>query len=305
MFFKNNLYFTWFLGSNLGWFPIGSVNIPYILRNINGQQFKLVSVRMVEITFQLYLDIFPSELYSLPNVKGYFITEAEAQLLSEVTQKLSDKIFSVLVFQPDRDLLVRLEDVQEFSNFTELCYKLLTNEPIPDNRKRFGFVKLNHEIDMAYCILNGEMYFPLFLFDSHIERLYDRALTIDNWDWVYLKIGLTFCKIENNSLLYHCCLVVKLEDLKTCFPPETFHVQYLELVVTSSTYRNNNSRVGRSASWVKAPLPLHRTRPSRGIFAESTEVIYYNSEWTYGQASCILLVCIIYFCLFGLRLLSK
>lgn len=233
--------------------------MPYIIRIINGEPLKFVSVRIAENQLlSLYLNYLHPDIYTCTSVKSHFITEVEAKLLNDINQKHSELTYGKEPFVAYKDYIVRLEDVQEFYTFIEVCYKKLLCQVTPGRRDSCGFIRINSESVVPYCIKDEQKYVPLFYFEGETENLRHRAVKLENWSLAYLKFCCKVQGIRNELFASDSCIVTSLEDIKSYFPPETNFEEYwpAKVVDTQLLTNQKTSQINPPAAWVRAPPAL-------------------------------------------------
>lgn len=199
------------------------------MRIINRKREKFVSVRIAEIQLlNKYLNYLPPDIYLCVTVRSQCITEAEARFLNDLNQNHADEMYGKISFRSDSDYVVRLEDLQNYYAFIEVCYNLLLrNNNMPCRQGKCGFVRINSEFVVPYCCIDDEQkYLPLFYFEGDIENLRSQSVRLESWDMAYLK----FCFMVQDTYdeLFTCdsCIVVSLENIRNYFPPGTNFEEY-------------------------------------------------------------------------------
>ncbi|XP_050526068.1 uncharacterized protein LOC126896918 isoform X2 [Daktulosphaira vitifoliae] len=256
-----------------GWKTIGSCNVPYIIRVIDNEQLKFVSVRIAESQLlSKYLNYLHADIYTCTSVKSHFITECEAKLLNDINQRHCDQSYGKDPFYAGKDYIVRLEDVEEFYAFIEVCYKKLLCNITPGRREKCGFIRINNESVVPYCIKNDQKYVPLFYFEGETDNLRLRAEKLENWNLAYLKFCCKVQGIRNELFASDSCIVTSLEDIKNYFPPDTNFEEYWPAKVVDTQLLNNQkaTNVNPPAAWVRAPPPaLNKVTPPDNILAHT------------------------------------
>ena len=94
-----------------GWSTVDDVSLPYLLRD--DKQY--VAVRMVELKLlSRYPSVYPEELRQRPALISHYVTVHEAALLNEINTHHCNSEYGLHPFKPNDDLIVRLEDFEEF-----------------------------------------------------------------------------------------------------------------------------------------------------------------------------------------------
>lgn len=238
--------------------------MPFIIRTINGEKLKFVSVRIAENQLlSMYLNYLHADIYTCTSVKSHHITEIEAKLLNEINIKHNDQMFGKEPFVAGKDYIVRLEDVQEFYTFIEVCYKKLLCQVAPGSKDLCGFIRINSESVVPYCIKDEQKYVPLFYFEGETENLRHRAVKLENWSLAYLKFCCKVQGIRNELFASDSCIVTSLEDIKSYFPPETNFEEYWPAkVVDTQLLTNQKTQMNPPAAWVRAPPALLNNVPA-------------------------------------------
>lgn len=265
---KNVIFYV--LLCNIGkfsWKSIAGYQVPYIIRLINGEHLKFISVRMAETQLlSNYLHYLHADIYTCTSVRSHFITESEAKLLNDINNKHTDSIYGKEVFQAGKDYIVRLEDVHEFYTFIEVCYKKLLCNITPGRREKCGFIRINSESVVPYCIKDNQKYVPLFYFEGETENLKHRAVKLENWNLAYLKFCCKVQGIRNELFASDSCIVTSLDDIKNYFPPETNFEEYwpAKVVDTQLLTNQKSTHVNPPGAWIRAPpevVPVDNTNP--------------------------------------------
>ncbi|XP_008185792.1 uncharacterized protein LOC100167868 isoform X2 [Acyrthosiphon pisum] len=277
------------------WKLIAGYNVPYIIRVINGEHLKFVSVRMAETQLlSNYLHYLHADIYTCTSVRSHFITEAEAKLLNDINQKHTECIYGKEMFFQGKDYIVRLEDVHEFYTFIEVCYKKLLCNITPGRREKCGFIRINSESVVPYCIKDNQKYVPLFYFEGETENLKHRAVKLENWNLAYLKFCCKVQGIRNELFASDSCTVTSLDDIKNYFPPETNFEEYwpAKVVDTQLLTNQKSTHVNPPGAWIRAPpevvpaensIPLTLTAPAS--LPQSMPVLMntYQNGWPANQ----------------------
>ncbi|CAI6347618.1 unnamed protein product [Macrosiphum euphorbiae] len=277
------------------WKFIAGHHIPYIIRVVNTEQLKFVSVRMAETQLlSNYLHYLHADIYTCTSVRSHFITESEAKLLNDINQKHADCIYGKEVFFAGKDYIVRLEDVHEFYMFIEVCYKKLLCNVTPGRREKCGFIRINSESVVPYCIKDDQKYVPLFYFEGETENLKHRAVKLENWNLAYLKFCCKVQGIRNELFASDSCTVTSLDDIKNYFPPETNFEEYwpAKVVDTQLLTNQKSTHVNPPGAWIRAPpevVPAENTIPHNltapGPLPASVPILMntYQNGWPANQ----------------------
>ncbi|KAL1139322.1 hypothetical protein AAG570_006308 [Ranatra chinensis] len=242
-----------------GWIMLGEEHIPYIIRG----EDKYCAVRMVELKLLAkYLNYLNADIYSCTCIRSYYITEAEARLLTEINIKHCECRFGREQFSV-KDLVVRLQDASEFYNFLDLCYTKLLN-PLSNTKERCGFIRINCDSVVPYTIKDGKQYVPLFYFEGETDNLKQKADKLESWDLAYLKFCCKVQGIRSELFASETCSVISLADIKSYFPHGTVFDEYWPPKVMDSqlliTPKNSGAR-----TWLKVPPGAATTPTSSAI----------------------------------------
>lgn len=229
-----------------GWTVLGQEPIPYILR----QGVKYSSVRMVESkVLNKYLTYLHADIYNFTTIRSYYITDAESRLLNEINIKHCDGHYGRDHFT-NKDLVVRLQDTEQFYNFLDVCYNRLhfktTGSP-----QRCGFIRINNESVVPYTMKDNIKYVPLFYFEGETATLQTRAETLEGWDLAYLKFCCKVQGIRNELFASETCSVISLDDIMSYFPSGTKFDDYWPKSVTDVQLIAKNPVA--NASWTRQP----------------------------------------------------
>ncbi|KAJ1532298.1 hypothetical protein ONE63_000907 [Megalurothrips usitatus] len=235
---------------HFGWVTLGREHIPYILRYGNE---KYCAVRMVEMKLlSKYLTYLHADIYSCTCIRSYYITDAEARLLNDINVRHCDYQFGREQFTT-KDLVVRLQDADEFYTFLDVCY----NKLLPQNNShsnKCGFIRIDGESVVPYILRNGTKYVPVFYFEGEISSLFQKSETLEGWSLAYLKFCCKVQGIRAELFEKDHCSVISLEDIKGYFPADTNFEDYWPSKVVDrqllvSTAKNSDS----SATWTISP----------------------------------------------------
>ncbi|CAH1711528.1 unnamed protein product [Aphis gossypii] len=262
------------------WKSIAGYFIPYIIRVINGEELKFVSVRMAETQLlSNYLHYLHADIYTCTSVRSHFITDSEAKILNEINIKHCDNIYGKDTFYAGKDYIVRLEDVHEFYTFIEVCYKKLLCNITPSRKEKCGFIRINSESVVPYCLKDGQKYVPLFYFEGETENLRHRAVKLENWNLAYLKFCCKVQGIRNELFASDSCTVTSLDDIKNYFPPETHFEEYwpAKVIDTQLLTNQKSTHVNPPGAWIRTPpeVPAPATAVPHSL-AASAPVIPQN-----------------------------
>jgi len=241
-----------------GWELFEGYYVPYIKRLVNGEHLKFVSVCMAE--FQLLkngLNYLHADMYTCTSVKSYFISDHEAQLLNLIN-KNAEYAYRKIPFVAGKDLVVTLEDAQEFYTFMEVCFKKLQCKITPGHNDKCGFIRINSESVVPYCTKDGKKFVPMFYFEGGIGRLRSQAVKLENWNLAYLKFCCKVQGIKTEFFDRDSCFANDLDIVKTYFPTESSFQEYWpsQLIDTHLLTNQQSNHVIPSGVWIKAPLEV-------------------------------------------------
>lgn len=231
------------------------------MRLIDGVSLKFVSVRIAEnFVLSKYLQYLHTDIYACTSVKSYIITEGEAKLLNDINLKHCDQTYGKDLFLAGKDCIVRLEDAVEFYAFLEVCYKKLLCNIEPNRKEKCGFIRINSESVVPYCIKDDKKYVPLFYFEGETENLKHRAVKLENWSLAYLKFCCKVQGIRNELFASDSCIVTSLDDIKNYFPPETNFEEYWPAKVVDTQLLNH--KTPPPGAWIRSPPSVANNVPA-------------------------------------------
>jgi hypothetical protein len=205
-----------------GWYELERQHLPYIFRH--GQE-KFTSVRMVERRLLAkFLQSLPAEVKSCTSIKSYYITDNESKLLNEINVRHADSAYGKEAFTT-KDLVVKVEEAEEFYKFLHLCHKKLVARK-SNASDRCGFLRINGESVVPYTIKNGAKFVPLFYFEGETSELSLTSNSVSGWDLAYLKFCCKVQGIRNELFNKELCKVVALDEIKSHFPQGTTFEDY-------------------------------------------------------------------------------
>ncbi|KAK3910587.1 Protein transport protein Sec31A [Frankliniella fusca] len=234
---------------HFGWVTLGKSHIPYILRY--GSE-KYCAVRMVEMKLlSKYLTYLHADIYSCTCIRSYYITEAEARLLNDINIRHCDYQFGREPFTT-KDLVVRLQDADEFYTFLDVCY----NKLLPQNNSnsnKCGFIRIDGESVVPYILRNGIKYVPVFYFEGDTCSLIQKSETLEGWDLAYLKFCCKVQGIKAELFEKDNCSVISLEDINGFFPADTNFEDYWPSKVVDRQLLVSTAKSDSSATWTISP----------------------------------------------------
>ncbi|XP_050062157.1 uncharacterized protein LOC126551863 isoform X1 [Aphis gossypii] len=244
------------------WKAIAEYYIPVIIRIINGEELKFVSVRMAETQLlSKYIQNLHEDVFNCTSVKSHFITDLEENLLNEINIIHADSIYGKDTFYASKDYIVRLEDVLELYTFLEVCYNKMQNKITAGRREKCGFINIDSEAVVPYCLADGHQYIPIFYFEGATEHLNNGAVELKEWNFAYLKFCYRVQGIKNELYTSESCTVTTLDVIKNYFTPETSFEEYwpAKVIETNLLINRKSTDVYPSGVWIKAPLEVPAT----------------------------------------------
>lgn len=231
---------------------------------INGEGIHYISVRIVESQIlSQYLSYLHPSIYSCTLIRSYFISKSEAKLLNDININHSDHIYGKEQFHDDKDFIVRIEDIQEFYAFIDVCYKKLLCKPVFNDK--CGFICINSESIVPYCTKDYQKYIPLFYFEGEIDNLIHYSVEIKNWNLAYLKFCCTVQGIRNELYASDLCIAISLDDIKVYFPPETnFEDYWPSNVIDLKLINQNPAEVNPPCVWISPKQTVMEILPAQG-----------------------------------------
>ncbi|KAE9533815.1 hypothetical protein AGLY_008894 [Aphis glycines] len=160
----------------------------------------------------------------------------KAKILNEINIKHCDTIYGKDTFYAGKHYIVGLEVVHEYYKFIEICYKKLQCNITPGRKEIYGFIRVNSESVVPFCLKDGHKYVPLFYFEGETENLRHR-------------VG-----IRNELFASDSCTTTSLDDIKKFFPLETqFEEYWPRLSNRKSTHVNSPGAWTRASPEVPTP----------------------------------------------------
>jgi len=248
-----------------------------------------------------YLHYLHSDIYTTcTSVKCHFITDSEAKLLNDINYNHTNCVYGKKLFFAGKDFIAPLEDVHEFYTFIEVCYKKLLCNITPDQNAVCGFIRINSESVVPYCIKDGKKYVPLFYFEGETENLTNRGIKLENWNLAYLKFCCKVQGIRNELFASDSCTVTCLDDIKKYFPPDTNFEEYwpAKVVDTYLLVDQKSNYVSPSGAWFRALPDLvpaentisHTLTAPAPVIPQNIPVVMnpYKNAWSPNQMVCIM-----------------
>jgi len=216
-------------------------------------------------------------------VKCHFITNSEAKLLNDINYNHTDCVYGKEMFFAGKDSIARLEDVHAFYTFMEICYKKLLCNITPDHNEICGFIRINSESVVPYCIKDSHKYVPLFYFEGETENLINQSIKLENWDLSYLKFCCKVQGIRNELFASDSCLVTRIGAIKNYFPADTNFEEYWPAKVVNTHLLTNqkSAHFSPSGAWFKAPPEVELVVNSIPITAPAPNT--YHNGWPVNQ----------------------
>ncbi|KAE9521444.1 hypothetical protein AGLY_018161 [Aphis glycines] len=278
------------------WKAIARYQIPVIIRVINGEELKFVSVRMAETQLlSKYIQNLHEDVFNCISVRSHFITESEANVLNEINIIHADSIYGKDTFYAGKDYIVRLEDVLELYTFLEVCYNKMLNKITAGRKEKCGFINIDSKAVVPYCLADGHKYIPIFYFEGATEYLKDGAVELKEWNFAYLKFCYKVQGLKNELYTSESCTVTTLDVIKSCYPPETHFEEYwpAKVIETNLLINRKSTHAYPSGVWIKAPLEVpapestipHSLTASAPVMPQSMPVVTntVQNEWPSKQ----------------------
>ncbi|XP_050064024.1 uncharacterized protein LOC114128389 isoform X2 [Aphis gossypii] len=259
------------------WKEIAGYYVPYIIRVINGEELKFISVRMAETQLLCnYLQYLHADIYTYASVKSYFITDSEAKLLNDINEKHSDSIHGKDKFYAGKDYIVRLEDFLEFYTFIKECYNKILGNITPGGIKKCGFIRINSESLVPYCLKDDRKYLPLFYFDGFIESIMHLTVKLEDLNLAYLQFLYNVQGVKTELRTNDICTVIAFDDVKNKFTQGTRFEEYwpAKLVHTQLLINQNPIRIHPPGVWIRTPpgVPAPESTISHSLTASAPVV---------------------------------
>jgi len=248
------------------WKLIGGYHIPFIIRIINGEHLKFVSVRIAETQLLgKYINYLHADnMYKCTSIKSYLISDYEAKLLNEINQKYTDCLYGTEMFVAEKDVIVTLRDVQEFYTFMDVCYKTLVCNITSGVNNNFGFIRIASETIVPYCTNDGKKYVPIFYFEGETECVMSLAVKLENWNLAYVKFC---CKVlqgfKNEVFDSISWEMLNLDHIKNFYSPETnFEECWPNMENILQIINQPSNCVNPPGAWFREPeVPAKNTIP--------------------------------------------
>ena len=229
--------------------------IPYIYRH--GSE-PYVSVKMLEKkVLKRYLEVLPVDIPSCTSIRSFYMTDTEARLLNDINIIHCDGIFGKEIFT-NQDLVVTLEDVEEFHQFLVLCHKKLVMKKSRSS-DRCGFFRMtdSEESILPYIVKNEVKLVPIFYLEGETKLLNHMITDVKGWDLPYLKFCFKVQGVKSSLYSGDNLLVVNIQDIKTQFSAGVTFEEYWPdkgRIEAVSPYRRG---VGSALEkWIQRPLNM-------------------------------------------------
>ncbi|XP_022170483.1 uncharacterized protein LOC111033855 [Myzus persicae] len=252
---------------------ISNQKVPYIIRVINGEKLKFVSIRMAEAyVLKKFLDCLNPDIYACTSVKSYFITDNEALLLDKINQYHAHFAFGKKKFLRTKDCIVRIEDVHQMRTFMEVCYTTFACNIDTSRKQKCGLININNILcSIPYCIKDNQKYIPLLYFQYLNEEEIQTAVKFENWDLAYLKLCCKVHGINDDLITSDSCMVVSLDDIKTFYSTDLNFEDFWPLNIDYTQFINVK-RKDLSGTWIRRPVTVvpAKNNISRALTASAT-----------------------------------
>lgn len=204
-----------------GWHTVESQHIPYIIVN----DFKYVSVRIINRMIFSTIAKFSPEVYQCLRVNSYPLTKPEACLFNEINFKHCDGSFGLILFVEGRDRKILMEDFLHMFNFLKFCsrimFMLMNNIYKGLNEDSCGFLQINVDIFVPFVVRDHEKFAPVFYFEGDCSQLKDKFVKASKWEMTYLKLLFKLQDLRKEFLQLSSCDIVNITDIMPYFNPQT------------------------------------------------------------------------------------
>lgn len=104
-----------------------TIYIPCLFRE--GKEYCSVRILVRQGLLRDYLNNYNHTIfnYAINNVTSYYVTEAESKLLNDINEDHCEGQFGSEKFT-EEDVIIKLEDVQEYYRFLQVCYHKLQSK---------------------------------------------------------------------------------------------------------------------------------------------------------------------------------
>ncbi|ODN01699.1 hypothetical protein Ocin01_04989 [Orchesella cincta] len=195
-------------------------SVPCVFRN----EVEYVAIRMAEISvIGDLLNVLPCELYDTAKLTSYYLTPAEAKLLTYVNSWHCDGFFGPEPFST-LDMAVSLKDLRTFYDYLYFAYSVLHSggKNLDTQFKHCGFVRVNSDSMIPYTVISSEEKgVPLFYFEGQTDILKEKAKPLTGWPLAYLKVCCKVQGVRKDLISGSTLLIVTLTDLQGYFPRRT------------------------------------------------------------------------------------
>ncbi|XP_050439541.1 uncharacterized protein LOC126845012 [Adelges cooleyi] len=198
------------------------------------QQKHMISSRIVEKVFHKYLHhpFDGDTVRECIRIDSFAMTRAEQNLLNYINQVHCDQMYDKWSFDMNRDVLLRLEDVEELFVFIKIFYDKTVFNTLRIRQQRCGFLKVNNRKFLPYCVKDNRKYIPLFCLEGNLDAVKPHSVLMTDWNLAYLKYVCQLLELPNWLFSGDSILAATLQVAKTTLPPDTVYEEYWPIVVS-------------------------------------------------------------------------
>ncbi|CAB0012966.1 unnamed protein product [Nesidiocoris tenuis] len=167
-----------------------------------------------------------------------------------------------------KDLVVLLDDANEFYQFLDFSYKKLLSPSSEVSNDRCGFVRINKDSVVPYTVKDKCRYVPLFYFEGETDTLKKSTGVLGPWDLAYLKFCCKVQGIRSELFANDDCPVISLLDIKSFFPTGTVFDEYWPTKTVDSQLlvsAKSSVRTPNTGSWIQAPPAPNPTAAANAV----------------------------------------
>lgn len=238
--------------NQFGWEKLAeNFAIPVLLRF---HSVRYAPVKIVEQEIIKKYETIPQNVFSIINIKSFYMTTAEAKLMNSINFNHCDAHYGDTFFSA-RDVMITASDVRELSRFLEVTRKIHQNYseishtfgiiifyPEPKNLSR----KISIPYVSKYMVTDNNKptkFIPAKLVDPFVTNILCKSVTSD-WDTMYLKMLALFsdCAHYLPSISKES-YIIKLDGL--CYKSNSGPVMYEEY----KPCLQNNLQLQQQANW--------------------------------------------------------
>lgn len=223
---------------------------------LDSQHEYFVSVHIVHIVLLskslLYFD--EDLIQKCTPVRSYYIMASEANLLNEINENHSDKMYKDTKFMENKDLVVSLEDVKYFCVFLEKCYNRV-HRFNPQETYPFGLIKSTNGRIVPYYIMSGIQLIPCILFEEALPILGDQIVNFENWELAYLNFCFMLMGFTNKYYVGNTCSMISINILKQYFAFEQMNFEEFRPTI-KGMFKLFKCNKNSPYCWILQPPPM-------------------------------------------------